>query len=164
MTRWPREEPHALVAELLDEIEALRRTAGKPGKARAMNDQRDGFGLIAKYVVLKVFGEGDPDASYTIAEGTFPAWRKRSRCFVLSPDKRDAYGEASRAALSSYALSIATHNPKLAADLREWLKRECDAIEIEQERERERKAREAARAASPKAEPPTPKPPRPWEH
>ena len=43
--------------------------------------------------------------------------------FVLSPTKRDAYGEASRDAMIRYAESIRSTNPVLADELDEWVVR-----------------------------------------
>jgi hypothetical protein len=44
---------------------------------------------------------------------------KRSWCFVVSPEKDDAYGFASRRAMIQYARDIEGTNPNLARDLRE---------------------------------------------
>lgn len=41
--------------------------------------------------------------------------------FVLNPNKKDAYGLASRHAILMYASHIQHENPKLAEDLREWI-------------------------------------------
>jgi len=41
--------------------------------------------------------------------------------FVLEPNKNDAYGEASRNAMTEYAASIAKENPNLADDLLKWI-------------------------------------------
>jgi len=41
--------------------------------------------------------------------------------FVLSPNKDDAYGQASREALLSYASAIEGTNPTLTSDLRRWV-------------------------------------------
>ncbi len=43
--------------------------------------------------------------------------------FVLNPTKKDAYGIASREALTMYAMSINRENSDLADDIREWLTR-----------------------------------------
>lgn len=45
------------------------------------------------------------------------------RYFVLSPNKSDAYGAASRKAMLAYADEIEATNPLLASDLRVWLGR-----------------------------------------
>jgi len=84
-------------------------------------------GLIDKYVIFKTEGKGKPDKRMrfeydygsrsphrTYSE---PLWFKRSWCFVLSPEKNDAYGKASRAAMRAYADSICGTNAKLAADI-----------------------------------------------
>ena len=42
--------------------------------------------------------------------------------FVLSPNKSDAYGRASRMAMKAYAKSIRRSNPVLATDLETWVK------------------------------------------
>jgi len=41
--------------------------------------------------------------------------------FVLEPNKNDAYGEASRNAMSEYAASIAKENSGLSDDLLKWV-------------------------------------------
>ena len=43
--------------------------------------------------------------------------------FVLSPNKQDEYGEASRRAMITYANSIRPTNPQLAQDLTAWVVR-----------------------------------------
>ena len=47
--------------------------------------------------------------------------------FVLNPNKQDAYGAASRAAMRAYAEGIDAENHDLALDLIEW----CARIERE---------------------------------
>lgn len=98
----------------------------------AMDDTK---GLIRnKYLVYKTRGDGQPDvdvlrAGKPIARG----WHKRTWSFVLSPAKRDEYGAASRAALVAYATTIVKKNPKLATEIREYLRRVDVAIESEAE-------------------------------
>ena len=41
--------------------------------------------------------------------------------FVLKPQRGDIYGEASLAAMETYASWVEMENPELAADLREWI-------------------------------------------
>jgi hypothetical protein len=41
--------------------------------------------------------------------------------FVLNPTKDNPFGNASRRALSTFALVIREENPKLAADLEVWI-------------------------------------------
>ena len=41
--------------------------------------------------------------------------------FVLSPSKKDIYGEASRQAITIYSNCIKEQNPELSADLRQWV-------------------------------------------
>ena len=41
--------------------------------------------------------------------------------FVLEPNKNDAYGEASRNAMTEYATSIAKENPGLSDDILKWV-------------------------------------------
>ena len=43
--------------------------------------------------------------------------------FVLNPNKRGAYGKASRAAMLAYAHSIGIENKKLSTDLIDWVNR-----------------------------------------
>ena len=86
--------------------------------------QDDKTGLIDKYIVLKEEGEGPYDAEVTLHgdddDGqAFGAFQKRTWCFVLSPEKDDAYGTASRRAMLQYAKDIGETNPELACDLRE---------------------------------------------
>lgn len=42
--------------------------------------------------------------------------------FVLSPNKQDAYGEASRKAMKAYAAAIFEENEEMARDIIHWLK------------------------------------------
>ena len=51
--------------------------------------------------------------------------------FTLNPTKDNPYGNASRRALSTYALVIREENPKLSADLEVWIRN----IEAEQRME-----------------------------
>jgi hypothetical protein len=80
-------------------------------------------GLVNKYLVLKLAGEGEPDVDVVNRKGTFtegesrPAWCKRTWSFILSPEKDDIYGAASRAAMETYALVIENTNPKLAMEM-----------------------------------------------
>jgi len=89
--------------------------------------QNDKTGLTEKYIVLKKQGEGEPTASLrynmnldsvrdTKGNGIM-AWPKRTWSFVLSPEKDDDYGVASRIAMREYASQIAYRNPQLAADI-----------------------------------------------
>ena len=56
---------------------------------------------------------------YGNSEGILAAGKfKNGWCFVLSPEKKDTYGYASRQALRAYADAIKGQNPQLAADLR----------------------------------------------
>ena len=41
--------------------------------------------------------------------------------FVLNPNKKDRYGQASRVALRAYARSIMKENPALTQDIIKWL-------------------------------------------
>ena len=41
--------------------------------------------------------------------------------FVLNPTKNDAFGEASRAAMDTFAATIRSTNPQLAADISSWV-------------------------------------------
>ena len=92
--------------------------------------QDDKTGLTEKYLVLKLHGddeEDEADCEFTDLTGDrYPAvtegWYKQTWCFVLSPWKDDAYGEASRRAMEMYAESIAPKNPTLAKDIHEKLK------------------------------------------
>jgi len=43
--------------------------------------------------------------------------------FVLNPNKDNPYGEASRKALDQYARAINHHDPELAQDIEEWVRR-----------------------------------------
>jgi uncharacterized caspase-like protein len=86
----------------------------------------DDKGLYGKYFVLKGEGDGSPDAEVALLDATgralvFKAYQKKTWCFVLSPEKKDDYGMASRVALAAYAYAIRERNPKLADDLIEKL-------------------------------------------
>jgi len=92
-------------------------------------DRPLGMGLYGKYVVLKKHGTGEPDAELITAGGPEHCrdgwdeknlWLKKTRCFVLSPEKDDVYGEASRAALVAYANVIEKTNTALHIDLLHW--------------------------------------------
>jgi len=81
-------------------------------------------GLITKYVIFKTRGEGKPDKRLRSMVSAFrneirytPLWYKRTWSFVLSPEKDDAYGKASRQALMTYARVIRETNPRLADDI-----------------------------------------------
>jgi hypothetical protein len=76
-------------------------------------------GLIDKYIILKKSGEGEPDGTWCGVwdKSNTWAWRKKTWSFVLSPEKDDAYGDASRAAMETYALVIENTNPKLAMEI-----------------------------------------------
>lgn len=92
--------------------------------------QDDKTGLIEKYMVLKLQGDdAEDEADCEVCDLTadrYPSitegWYKNSWCFVLSPEKDDDYGEASRLAMERYAEHIAAKNPTLAKDIREKLK------------------------------------------
>ena len=76
-------------------------------KCDAMSCQRpapaqDTIGLVGKYRITKA--DGSP---------------KRTWCFVLSPEKEDTYGIASRRAMIQYARDIEVTNPTLARDMRD---------------------------------------------
>lgn len=83
-------------------------------------------GLIERYIVLKTEGEGKPDIIRRGTPGDFfsrgrsgwKGWSKRTWSFVLSPEKDDAYGVASRWAMLEYAKEIEGVNPQLAKDMR----------------------------------------------
>lgn len=47
----------------------------------------------------------------------------KMKYFVLNPEKRGAYGRASRKAMLVYADNIEKSNPALAHDLRDWVER-----------------------------------------
>ena len=49
--------------------------------------------------------------------------------FVLSPNKDDAYGNASREAVLAYASTIEGINPTLTSDLRRWVHKVSTDIE-----------------------------------
>ena len=88
----------------------------------------DKQGLLGKYLVFKVEGGGAPDVLIVGPDGeggtlAVGAWMKQGRCFVLSPEKDDAYGKASRAAVMVYADAIREKNPQLADDLSAWMKK-----------------------------------------
>jgi len=69
-------------------------------------------GLYKKYLVLKHSSDGI-------------GWMmKQTDSFVLSPEKGNVYGRASRAALVTYAHEISEVNPGLAQALIDWEK-EC---------------------------------------
>ena len=90
-----------------------------------MNDKK---GLVEKYIVLKTQGKG-PFTAEVILKAGGPeeevhgkgAYMKTTPCFVLSPEKDDDYGAASRSALVAYATLIRKRNPYLAEDLLDWL-------------------------------------------
>ena len=98
----------------------------------AMDDAR---GLIRnKYLVYKTQGKGDPTIDIVnrrreevVAQG----WIKRTWSFVLSPAKRDEYGDASRNALVAYATSIVRKNPALAREIRAYLRAIDEEIRYE---------------------------------
>lgn len=69
----------------------------------------DTTGLRQKYIVLK------RDENGRLVQKATP-------CFVLSPEKADAYGLASRNALREYARCIASRNMPLSRDLLGWLR------------------------------------------
>lgn len=90
--------------------------------------EHDDKGLYWKYIVLKQATVDDHDASITYKDfgdvdtrSVFYGKRKKTLCFVLSPEKRDRYGFASRAALLAYAEQIAEVNEKLSDDLIAWV-------------------------------------------
>jgi len=63
------------------------------------------YGLLDKYRIYKMGSNGD--------------WiGKKTWSFVLSPEKDDAYGAASKKAMFTYANEIEKTNPMLAEDLR----------------------------------------------
>jgi hypothetical protein len=71
-------------------------------------NNNDNRGLFGKYLVLKRDKNGK--------------WiEKKTQCFVLSPDKKDAYGLASRQALLEYAKIIRKRNKILAVELEHWV-------------------------------------------
>jgi len=83
--------------------------------------EHDKVGLTEKYIVLKpARDEAATDGMLRDIRGegrSIPVRFKRSWCFVLSPDKDDEYGKASRAAMLSYAKAIEPTNKQLANDL-----------------------------------------------
>ena len=88
--------------------------------------EHDDKGLYGKYIILKEEGEGPKvEVYYLDGEGAIYSTRravaKRTPCFVLSPEKRDDYGEASRVAMQAYAMMIRPRNPQLADDIEAWL-------------------------------------------
>jgi len=86
-------------------------------------NEHDKIGLTEKYIVLK------PARDDAATEGMLRDIRsggqstlvrfKRTWCFVLSPEKDDEYGKASRAAMMAYADSIEGTNQRLSTDLRD---------------------------------------------
>jgi len=91
--------------------------------------EHDKEGLLDKYLIFRRAEEGVDDPSVmTIMvidrEGEGRKFKGRpvnTHKFVLSPDKNDDYGNASRRALEAYAIQIEARNPKLADDLRQWV-------------------------------------------
>jgi len=92
-----------------------------------MTGEHDKTGLIRKYYIFKTDGDGPPDKRMRFEETgdrnphktySVPLWFKRTWSFVLSPEKDDAYGEASRDAMLAYANAIQPTNPQLADDMR----------------------------------------------
>lgn len=83
-----------------------------------MSDKNDG-GLKQKYFVAKLEGKGMPDFEIhpTTREKHFLGWKKKGWCFVLSPEKNDEYGAASREAMRTYAHKIMKTNRELGRDL-----------------------------------------------
>lgn len=92
-----------------------------------MTNENNG-GLKEKYIVLKPCETGEAEvmisdvvsvsATTTILKGSQQyARRKRSWSFVLSPEKNDAYGAASREAMRVYARKIMKTNRELGRDL-----------------------------------------------
>jgi len=79
-------------------------------------------GLTDKYIVLKKRGSNKQKLWLTDPNNPrskmLSGYRKRSWSFVLSPEKDDAYGDASRTAMLAYANAIQPTNPQLADDLR----------------------------------------------
>lgn len=99
-----------------------------------MADQtdHDQQGLIKKYLVFRtVEGEAltDPEAvTIMVIDKNGEGVRYRGRPvktdkFILSPEKTDDYGAASREAIRAYAEKIYFRNPQLGKDLREWMNR-----------------------------------------
>jgi len=86
------------------------------------NSEHDDKGFYEKYIVLKPGSREDHDGVLHFFED-FDRFvnRKTTPCFVLSPEKRDEYGNASRVALEAYAMVIEKQNPALAKDLRDWI-------------------------------------------
>lgn len=91
--------------------------------------EHDEHGLDDKYLIFRKAGDTTDDPSVmTImvinreGEGTkFKGRPVSTQKFVLSPEKDDDYGIASRVAIRAYASSIQHRNMKLADDLRQWL-------------------------------------------
>jgi hypothetical protein len=93
----------------------------------------DEVGLTDKYFVLKpARDEASTDGVLRMFaernEKTYPVTRKRTWSFVLSPEKNDEYGKASRAAVLAYADYIEFRNPTLANDLRDRVSRALKTI------------------------------------
>jgi hypothetical protein len=105
-----------------------------------MSKNKKNVGLVDKYLIIKLksrsgnlvevrhrSGGGvtaSPGQGDLIAEGRL----KRSWCFVLSPEKADEYGAASRAAMVAYANEILRTNPRLANDIRARVRRILDEL------------------------------------
>ena len=95
----------------------------------------DDRGFYDKYFVAKLRGEGEPDCYVTYSdeppEVCDGLWRKRTGCFVLSYEKDDAYGDASRDAVLAYARSIHRVNRRLAWDLAFLVQQEVEDLELD---------------------------------
>jgi len=78
-----------------------------------MTEEENEIGLYSKYLIFKQ------------SEGKWTG--KETKSFVLSPEKLDEYGAASRIAIISYYDAIKGTNPKLAIDLKKWI----DSIEAD---------------------------------
>ncbi len=121
------DDPKRLVIDFLPAGDALEEThQDLPRRNPQKSD--DEQGLLGKYLVFKVEGTGAPDVLVVGPDGdggtlAVGAWMKRSRVFVLSPEKDDDYGAASRAAMWAYANAIREKNTQLADDLIAWVKR-----------------------------------------
>jgi hypothetical protein len=91
--------------------------------------EHDDKGLYGKYIVLKPEPFPGVETTHRVTfcpgEGCEDeivyANLKKTPCFVLSPEKRDDYGEASRMAMQMYAMMIRHRNPQLADDIEDWL-------------------------------------------
>jgi hypothetical protein len=91
--------------------------------------EHDQHGLLDKYLVFRRVEEGTDDPSVVTimvidreGEGKkFKGRPVRTKKFILSPEKVDDYGYASREAIRTYANEIENRNPKLADDLRRWM-------------------------------------------